>query len=227
MLRPLPRSDARRVILTVEPHPLLHLEAFEARLPAPLAELPSPPWLVGLFHLDAPALLAPGEEVRLAIRDLLRGHGYKPAGRGKPASEYLARAAADGALGSINLVVDACNVASLHSGLPMSVVDLDLVELPLRVGVAESAAEYVFNASGQTIRVGGLLSLHDARGPCAGPVKDSHRTKTHGGTRRVLAIVWGHREHAERAAAAAARFRELLERAGAECEGVTTRLETP
>jgi hypothetical protein len=40
--------------------------------------------------------------VRAAIPDVLRQRGYKPTGRGKPASEYLARARADGSLRPIN-----------------------------------------------------------------------------------------------------------------------------
>ena len=40
------------------------------------------------------------------VRDLLRAGGFKPAGRSKPASEYLVRAAGEGKLAGINLVVD-------------------------------------------------------------------------------------------------------------------------
>ena len=65
------------------------------------------------------------EARRKAGRDVLRNGKYKPTGRGKPAAEYLVRAAGEGKLGSINLAVDLCNVVSLHSGLPISVVDLD------------------------------------------------------------------------------------------------------
>src|SRR6185503_4009822 len=125
------------------------------------------------------------------VRDLLRQHGYKPTGRGKPASEFLVGAASDAPLARINLAVDACNGVSLHSGLPISVVDLDRAREPLSIRVAEAGASYVFNASGQTIDLEGLLCLFDAEGPCANAVKDAQRTKTHGGTRRTLSIVWG------------------------------------
>lgn len=204
-------------------HPLLDLAAFEAALPRPLSEMPSPDWLLALLKLDATSPLsrsekAPplrGEDTRAAVRDLLRHGGFKPTGRSKPASEYLVKAAEDPGLSSINLVVDACNAASLHSGLPISVVDLDLAREPLRVAIAPEGASYVFNASGQVIDVGGLVSLHDAEGPCAGPVKDSQRTKTHAGTRRILALVWGTRAAPGHAAATAGFYRDLLERAGA------------
>src|SRR4051812_43526603 len=101
-----------------------------------MGEIPSPAWLVELLALDAPAPFKPDDALRAAIRDLLRHGGYKPTGRGKPASEYLIRAATDGALASINLAVDACNVTSLHSGLPISVVDFDRAQPPFHIGIA-------------------------------------------------------------------------------------------
>jgi len=200
-------------MLTIEAHPTLDLQAFVARLPRPLGEIETPSDLLGLLELNAPAPLERSEEVRKAVRDLLRHGGYKPTGRGKPASEYLVRAAGEGGLSSINLVVDACNAASLHSGLPISVVDLDLAEEPLRVGIAAPGSKYVFNASGQEIDASGLLCLQDALGPCSNAVKDSQRTKTHAGTTRTLCLVWGTTEAPGLAARTAAWYRELLETA--------------
>jgi DNA/RNA-binding domain of Phe-tRNA-synthetase-like protein len=201
-------------MLTVAPHPLLDLRAFVTTFPRPLADLPAPPLLLAGLALDSPAPLRSDDGVRAAVRDLLRHGGFKPTGRGKPASEYLIKAAADGMV-TINAAVDACNVASLHSGLPISVVDLDLVRAPLRVDVAAVGAQYVFNRSGQTIDIGGLLSLFDADGPCAGPVKDSQRSKTHDGTTRTLSIVWGSGALPGRAARTAAWYRDLLHAVGA------------
>jgi DNA/RNA-binding domain of Phe-tRNA-synthetase-like protein len=208
--------------IVVDPHPLLALAAFTAELPRPLDELASPPDLIAGLALDYPAPLAREQSTRSAVRDLLRYGGYKPTGRGKPASEYLVRAATDAALSPINLVVDACNVVSLHSGLPISVVDLERAKGPLSVAVAR-ATSYVFNASGQVIDVDGLLCLHDAEGPCANAVKDSQRTKTHAATRRVVAVIWGVTSEPERGARAAAWYRELVERAGAATADVVTR----
>ena len=131
-------------------------------------------------------------------------------------AQYLVRAVGEGKLGSINLGVDACNVASLHSGVPISIVDLDLAALPLRIGIAPEGTRYAFNASGQEIDASGLLCLCDTEGPCANAVKDAQRTKTHDGTMSALVVVWGSTAHAGRAAETAAWYRELLERAGAE-----------
>ena len=204
------------------PHPLLALRAFVTRLPADLGGLPSPDWLTGLLSDPARAPIERTEELRAAVRDLLRHGGYKPTGRGKPSSEYLVRAASEGQLGSINLAVDACNAVSLHSGLPISVVDLDRARAPLSVAIAPEGSTYVFNATGQTIDCAGLLCLFDADGPCANAVKDSQRTKTHAGTRSTLSVIWGHMGFEPQLDAAFDWYRSLLERAGARTEAVVT-----
>jgi DNA/RNA-binding domain of Phe-tRNA-synthetase-like protein len=203
--------ESPRLIATA--HPLAKLSAFTAEMPAPLGELASPEWLRAGLGLEFSAPLAPPDDaVRKAVRELLRVGGFKPSGRSKPASEFLQAAAQRGELGSINLAVDLCNVVSLHSGLPISVVDLDLVSAPLQVAVAPASSSYVFNPSGQSIALGGLLCLHDQAGPCASPVKDSQRSKTHAGTRRSLQLVWGTTALAERVTATVAWYRELHER---------------
>ena len=207
-------------MLSVDPHPLLQLRAFVTRFPRPLGEMPSPASLTSLLRLDVPAPLQSDDAARSAVRDLLRHGGYKPTGRGKPASEYLVRAAGEGQLGSINLAVDACNVVSLHSGLPISVVDLDRAKAPLKVGLGQEEQTYVFNASGQVIDVAGLLCLFDAEGPCANAVKDAQRTKTHDGTTRTLSLVWGTSALDGRAARAAEWYQQLLREAGASIEEV-------
>jgi DNA/RNA-binding domain of Phe-tRNA-synthetase-like protein len=205
-------------MLAADPHPLLDLRAFETHLPRPLAEMPTPPELAALLRLDAPAPLRSDDDVREAVRRLLRHGGFKPTGRSKPAAEYLLKAAPEGRLGSINLIVDVCNVVSLHSGLPISVVDLDRARGPFRVGVAAAGSNYVFNASGQMIDLGGLLCLFDADGPCANAVKDAQRTKTGPETRRTLSLVWGTTELPGRAAQTESWYRSLLEQHGATTE---------
>ena len=217
-MTPLPMTS--EIQLPVDDHPLLRVAAFVTRFPRPLGELPTPSGIGELLKDGGEAPLARDEEVRGAVRDLLRWGGYKPTGRGKPASEYLVRAVGEGALGPINLAVDACNAVSLHSGLPISVVDLALAEPPFRIGVAPAGSSYVFNATGQEIDVGGLLCLFDALGPCANAVRDAQRTKTRADTVATLSVVWGVAGHEERLATAAAWYRALLEQAGAETEVV-------
>src|SRR5688500_16236202 len=131
-------------MISLTAHPLLDPRAFVTRFPRLLVDTPSPPELTALLALDAPAPLRSDDGVREAVRRLLRHGGFKPTGRSKPASEYLIRAATEGKLNSINLAVDACNVVSLHSGLPISVVDLDLAPPPVRLDVAAAGARYAF-----------------------------------------------------------------------------------
>jgi DNA/RNA-binding domain of Phe-tRNA-synthetase-like protein len=207
----------------VAPHPLLRLAAFSTTFPTPLADRPSPPALTGLLAADAAAPFELSDALRTAVRDMLRQGGYKPTGRGKPASEYLRRAAGEaGGVRSINLAVDACNVISLHTGFPISVVDLDRATGPFRVAVAGKAERYVFNPSGQEIGLEGLLCLYDDAGACANAVKDAQRTKTDGATTRTLSLVWGCLGWEDRLGEATAWYRDLLEGAGAATKGVRT-----
>jgi DNA/RNA-binding domain of Phe-tRNA-synthetase-like protein len=206
----------------VDPHPLLRVAVFTTSFPVSLDELATPPAVIDALRLDAPAPLQRDESVRGAVRDLLRHGGYKPTGRGKPASEYLVRAATEGALGPINAAVDACNAVSLHSGLPISVVDLDRATAPFRIGIAAEGTGYVFNASGQEIDVGGLLCLFDGQGPCANAVRDSQRTKTRADTRSTLSVVWGCVGFEDRLTVADRWYRELLGALGATTESVAT-----
>ncbi|HZY87899.1 MAG TPA: phenylalanine--tRNA ligase beta subunit-related protein, partial [Gemmataceae bacterium] len=165
-------------MLTLDPHPLLDLRAFVTAFLRPLGDMSSPEGLRALLAAEGAGPLRSDDGVREAVRALLRHGGFKPTGRSKPASEYLLKAVREGLLTPINLAVDACNAVSLHSGLPVSVIDLDRARVPLRVGVAPAGASYVFNASGQSIDLAGLLCLFDADGPCANAVKDAQRTKT-------------------------------------------------
>lgn len=202
-------------MLTIDPHTLLDLGAFVTRFPCPLGSLAVAAEVTALFAVDAAAPLQSDDATRDAVRTLLRHGGFKPTGRSKPASEYLLKAIREGILSSINVAVDVCNAVSFHSGLPISVVDLDRVREPLRIGVAESGVSYVFNASGQTIDVGGLLCLFDVDGPCANAVKDAQRTKTSAETVRTLSLVWGTLALPGRATQATAWYRQLLELQGA------------
>ncbi len=207
-------------MLTIDPHPLLDLHAFVTRFPRQLGEMPSPPELQALLDIQAPAPFHNDDSIRETIRQLLRHGGFKPTGRSKPASEYLIKAVGEGRLASINVAVDVCNIVSLHSGLPISVVDLACSREPFRVGVAPQGASYVFNASGQSIDLGGLLCLFDAEGPCANAVKDAQRTKTGPSTRGTLSLIWGSIQLPGQAARAEAWYRALLNEQGATTEAI-------
>ncbi len=206
--------------LSIDPHPLLDAGVFVTSFPEALERCAPSAQVRGLLRVppsSAPPMTS-DDVVRRSVRDLLRHGGYKPTGRGKPASEYLLGAVAETPLPEINLAVDACNAVSLHSGLPISVVDLDRSRGPHRIGIATEGSKYVFNASGQEIDLAGLLCLFDADGPCANGVKDAQRTKTSSATRRTLSVVWGTRALDGRTLHTVRWYRELLEACGASTE---------
>jgi len=197
--------------LTQEPHPLLDARVFVTRFQpnldsfakrTPLADPPESPWP------------PPDDALRARIRDLLRHAGWKPTGRAKPASEYLVRARNEGGLRPINYAVDVCNIVSLYSGLPISVVDLDLLATPVSIGVAPPGSSYIFNPAGQTIDVGNLICLQDQHGPCANAVKDAQRTKTSDQTCSTLTVIWSHRELSDYTTDVLAFYQQLLAGAG-------------
>ena len=183
--------------IRVVPHPFLDLGAFLARLQTAVV---APP----------PASPTHGDAVKNAVRDLLRHGGFKPSGRSKPASEYLVAAFADGRWPQIGPLVDTCNVVSLASGLPISIVDADKISGELAVQIAPAGTSYVFNPSGQVIDASGLVCLYDALGPTGTPVKDAQRTKTDDATQNVIVIVWGTNALPGRTAETTRSYRELL-----------------
>lgn len=205
-------------MLEIDPHPLLDLRAFVTRFPQPIKEQPSPVEIVSMLDLNAEAPMHSDDQVRLEVRNLFRHGGFKPTGRSKPASEYLRGAIEKGNLSSINVAVDVCNVVSLHSGLPISLVDADLVKPPLRVEIAPEGSSYVFNASGQEMDLSNLLCMFDAEGPSANGVKDSQRTKTGPETVRTLTLIWGTLALPGRATQAEIWYRELLTQLGLQTE---------
>jgi len=160
------------------------------------------------------------ENTKSRVRDVLRHGGYKPTGRGKPASEYLIKAVDQGKLSSINQAVDILNVVSLHSGFPISVVDANLMPSPLLIDIAGTGTEYVFNASGQTIKLDGLVCLFDSTGPCANGVKDSQRTKTSKSTVKTNSIVWGAQSLRNQVEQTRNWYLEMLKQYGAEANEI-------
>lgn len=190
-----------QLTIRVVPHPLLDLGVFVAHLERP-AIAPAP---IAPTHDDA---------TKNAVRDLLRhpvaGVSFKPSGRSKPASEYLVAAFAETRWPQINPIVDICNVMSLKSGLPISLVDLDKTRGALSVQIAPAGTSYVFNPSGQVIDASGLVCLYDEAGPTGTPVKDAQRSKTDDATTRVLVIVWGTTALAGRTAETVRDYRALM-----------------
>jgi DNA/RNA-binding domain of Phe-tRNA-synthetase-like protein len=139
--------------------------------------------------------LAGGDARRVAIRNLLRSGGFRPAGRNKPAQEYLLRTVSDeGSLPSICNAVDLINLISLQSALPISLVSLDRIGTRISLRFGLPTERYVFNRAGQELDVEGLLCLcSDSAGgsqPVGAPVKDSLRAKVTEDDHHLLACIY-------------------------------------
>ena len=162
------------------------------------------------------------EANRKAARDILRNGRYKPTGRGKPASEYLLRTAASGEFPRINGPVDANNLVSLSTLLPISVWDLDRAgsdHFELRLGAAEE--RYVFNSAGQSLDLEDLVCgcALDADGtsrPIVTPIKDGMATKILPETARAGGVIYAPAADAHNITEATASLAEWLGRCGDE-----------
>jgi DNA/RNA-binding domain of Phe-tRNA-synthetase-like protein len=127
-----------------------------------------------------------------AVRELLRRGGYRPAGRNKPAHEYLWRTfQSDGALPRILNAVDVLNAVSLQSCLPISLLATARVGETLRMRYGRANESFVFNRSGQSLDLEGLVvacSEHDV--PLGTPVKDSMLGKLTEEDRQCIAVIY-------------------------------------
>lgn len=180
---------------SLSPCPCMPVLIWADRISAPIADQGLPPFLpeiVARAHALGDAFWPAGLKER--VRDMLRHGRYKPAGRGKPASEFLLASAIAGEFPAINGPVDVNNAVSLESGYPGSIFDAALTgeRLLLRRGLAGES--YVFNPSGQRINLEDLLlvcrSADDGWAPCGNPVKDAMSSKVNGSTRSLLAILF-------------------------------------
>ncbi len=142
---------------------------------------------------------------RAEVRNVFRNGRYKPTGRGKPASEYLLRAASEDRFPRINTLVDVNNYLSVASLLPISIWDVDKatglagLETPasprfeFRLGAVDES--YVFNATGQAIDlqdliIGAIATDSGESLPIVNAIKDCQATKTAAATRRVAAAIY-------------------------------------
>ncbi len=228
-------DDYRLPMLSVTMDPILAAEGRTACaliLASPLdAAAPAPAWLSAELADAISAAASPeGKPGRLpppgrseAVRALLRRVAYKPSGRGKPASEYLAQAAREGRFPHISALVDLNNLVSLRSGLPASILDIrpfltdeSTASILLRPGRAGEA--YVFNQAGQSIELEDLLCL------CGGPegrplgnaVKDSLEAKLGPETRAVIVCLYAPAELSDVVEAEARAYAQALGSLGGE-----------
>jgi DNA/RNA-binding domain of Phe-tRNA-synthetase-like protein len=201
------------------PHPLLYARAFRTDFSVPLGKFTDDDLkeVRSYFSLNCQTPLT-SRDTKKQIRDLLRHGGFSPSGRNKPAHEYLHKAIEKGWFSKekgINAAVDVCNVVSLHSSLPISVIDCSKVVEPLKITCCVKGTQYPFNPSGQILKADGLLAMCDSSGPSASPVKDSQRSKTDERTSQTLSIIWGHAELKSHVDETHAWYQDLLSSIGA------------
>jgi DNA/RNA-binding domain of Phe-tRNA-synthetase-like protein len=134
----------------------------------------------------------PPPAVKDAVRGLLKTGGFKPSGRNKPASEYLAQAAREDRFPAINNLVDVNNFVSLSTGLPISLLDAAEFGEVLLLRYGREGERYVFNAGGQEIDLDGLICAcaESSDMPLGNPIKDSLTGKIKDSTRSVVGIIY-------------------------------------
>jgi DNA/RNA-binding domain of Phe-tRNA-synthetase-like protein len=179
-----------------QPHSLLYARVFVSSWPAPLGSDYDLSYVRSFFGQEDFDFQQP-QNIKQTIRNLLRVGGFSPSGRNKPACEYLTKAIEKewfSPTKGINAAVDCCNAISLHSQLPISVIDLHKAAPPFSIQICEEDTSYIFNPSGQVLRADGLLAFFDQNGPCGTSVKDAQRTKTDEQTTKTLSIIWGHKD---------------------------------
>lgn len=139
-------------------------------------------------------MVFPPESLKDGVRKLLKKGGFKPTGRNKPASEYLAQAAREGRFPYINNLVDINNYLSLLSGLPISLLDLNVTGEKILLRTGKKEEKYVFNTGGQVIDLEGLICVcrHDPYpgSPLGNPVKDSMEGKIKDNTTDVVGVIY-------------------------------------
>ncbi len=134
----------------------------------------------------------PPQSVKDAVRNMLRTPAFKPTGRNKPASEYLAQAAREGRFPFINNLVDINNYVSLNTGLPISLLDADAFADVLTLRHGREGESYIFNAAGQEIDLHGLICAcsNSNDSPLGNPIKDSITGKIKENTINVVGIIY-------------------------------------
>lgn len=135
--------------------------------------------------------------VKDAVRNLLKSGGFKPSGRNKPASEYLAQAAREDRFPMINNLVDINNYVSLKTGLPISLLDTSSINNTLILRHGKPDERYVFNSAGQEIDLEGLIcACSEEDAPLGNPVKDSMVGKIKDNSVNVIGIMYAPRDGA-------------------------------
>lgn len=126
-------------------------------------------------------------------RDFFWEMGIDPT-KTRPAAEALVRRVLQGkTLPTINTLVDAYNLASLASGIPLAAFDLRSLEGDLTMRFAREGEEFLGIGMDESTRLdGGEMVVSDSEKLIAiYPYRDSEETKVNLGTDAVLLMVCG------------------------------------
>jgi DNA/RNA-binding domain of Phe-tRNA-synthetase-like protein len=128
-----------------------------------------------------------------AYRDLYWSLDIDPT-KTRPAGEALLRRALHGNdIPSISNVVDAYNLASMETIIPLSGFDLDLVSPPLEIRFSNERDEFTGIGMNRPIKFPrkALLVADTKQILCVYPYRDADRTKINTKTRSVLIVSYG------------------------------------
>jgi DNA/RNA-binding domain of Phe-tRNA-synthetase-like protein len=163
----------------------------------------------GILRASSPALMARAAELaerivsgweipeatRTLVRQALKSGGFSPTGRNRPAQEFLVNDIRErGEFNFICNVVDANNVCSLESMLPISIFDAEKLEGRLTIRIGAEGEGYVFNPAGHVLDVKRCVVCCRGAGagePCGTPVKDSMATKVFDGATHFAGVIYG------------------------------------
>ena len=177
---------------SLDPSPVWAALVWGSGIPGCPATKKAPAFLQDLIDRVQAGHQVVSAERKTAVRNMLRHGSFKPAGRSKPASEYLLVAAVDG-FPLVNGPVDVNNAVSLQWGYPASIFDATLSGWDLLLRRGMTGERYIFNPSGQAIELEDLLcvcrKVDGAWVPCGNPVKDSMATKISPATTQVVAVI--------------------------------------
>jgi DNA/RNA-binding domain of Phe-tRNA-synthetase-like protein len=123
-----------------------------------------------------------------AFRDFYWRIGIDPT-KQRPASEALIRRLLQGnEIPSINYVVDAGNIASIRTHIPIGLYDFEKVKGPLRLTMSKEGELFV-DITGKAIKTSHEVVLRDDAGIIhLFPHRDGERTKITAQTRKVLIV---------------------------------------
>ena len=124
----------------------------------------------------------------LATRAAYKALGKDPARYRGSAEALLRRVIAGKGLPRINSVVDAINLVSVESRLPVGLYDLEHVQGDI-VFRAGRAGETYKGIGKYDLNLEGLPVFCDAMGPHGSPTSDSERTMVTAATKQVIAII--------------------------------------